>query len=267
MRYTRPGLLNLWIRPGRGGIILVVAVIAGFLLHTPIDHASGGDASYWLGLSREGMFRGAVWQPLTFWLVHGSPMHLLFNAFLLFILSRPVEHEVGTRRFWILAGASQLAGAAIWLLWSHRLCIGASGIVFALIGAFVALGPHRPVLLFFVLEMPAYVLGVGLLVIQLVVMVANPGSDTAHIVHLAGGFTGFLMFWPPVRAWFGERTRDVRIRKRRLRVIEGGAAGGTGASGADVDALLDKIAREGMASLTARERAQLEAASRERNKR
>jgi len=265
MRYARPGLLNLWIRPGRGGIILVVAVIVAFLLHTPIDHATGGDASYWLGLSRAGLRRGAIWQPLTFWLVHGSPMHLLFNAFLLFILSRPVEHEVSTRRFWILAGASQLAGAAAWLLWGPGLCVGASGIVFALIGAFVALGPHRPVLLFFVLEMPAWCLGVGLLVIQLVVMVATPDSQTAHIVHLAGGFTGFLMFWPPVRAWFGDRTRDVRIRKRRLRVIEGG--GGEGSAAADVDALLDKIAREGMASLTARERAQLEAASRARKQR
>ncbi|MFM8935089.1 MAG: rhomboid family intramembrane serine protease, partial [Candidatus Limnocylindrus sp.] len=86
------------------------------------------------------------WRLLTVALVHGSPLHLLFNLFAMDLGARLVQRLYGAQRLllWYLLGVigASLASA----IWTPLIpSVGASGGVFALFG--VALGAewaHRP---------------------------------------------------------------------------------------------------------------------------
>jgi membrane associated rhomboid family serine protease len=159
------------------------------------------------------------WRLLTVALVHGSPLHLLFNLFALDLGARLVQRLYGTQRLalWYLLGVvgASLASA----IWTPQLpSVGASGGVFALFG--VALGAewaHRPLVERGVRAALAQI--GGLIAINLVfglgLNVVGGGIDNA--AHLGGLALGLLLgvLVPPTRA--------ESMRSRWAGVISGGA--------------------------------------------
>ena len=159
------------------------------------------------------------WRLLTVALVHGSPLHLLFNLFALDLGARLVQRLYGTPRlvFWYLLGVvgASLASA----IWTPSVpSVGASGGVFALFG--VALGAewaHRPLVERGVRAALAQI--GGLIAINLVfglgLNVAGGGIDNA--AHLGGLALGLLLgvLVPPTRA--------ESMRSRWVGVIGAGA--------------------------------------------
>jgi membrane associated rhomboid family serine protease len=80
------------------------------------------------------------WRMLTSLFAHGSPMHLLFNMFSLFVIGRMLEPELGRLRFGALFFISGLGGLiAVLLLQPQTLVLGASGAIFGLLGALFVL--------------------------------------------------------------------------------------------------------------------------------
>jgi membrane associated rhomboid family serine protease len=144
------------------------------------------------------------WRLLTVALVHGSPLHLLFNLFAMDLGARLVQRLYGTQRLllWYLLGVvgASLASA----IWTPLIpSVGASGGVFALFG--VALGAewaHRPLVERGVRAALAQI--GGLIAINLVfglgLNVAGGGIDNA--AHLGGLALGLLLgvLVPPTRA-------------------------------------------------------------------
>ena len=159
------------------------------------------------------------WRLLTVALVHGSPLHLLFNLFALDLGARLVQRLHGTPRlvFWYLLGVvgASLASA----IWTPSVpSVGASGGVFALFG--VALGAewaHRPLVERGVRAALAQI--GGLIAINLVfglgLNVVGGGIDNA--AHLGGLALGLLLgvLVPPTRA--------ESMRSRWVGVIGAGA--------------------------------------------
>ena len=159
------------------------------------------------------------WRLLTVALVHGSPLHLLFNLFALDLGARLVQRLYGTPRlvFWYLLGVvgASLASA----IWTPSVpSVGASGGVFALFG--VALGAewaHRPLVERGVRAALAQI--GGLIAINLVfglgLNVVGGGIDNA--AHLGGLALGLLLgvLVPPTRA--------ESMRSRWVGVIGAGA--------------------------------------------
>jgi membrane associated rhomboid family serine protease len=96
------------------------------------------------------------------------------------------------------SGRATLAGA---------MCIGASGAVFSLIGAYAAMFPSRQVYVLLIIvplrisaRWLAIVLGV-LTIVEAVVI----HSQVAYAAHLAGGLTGFLYgLWLHKRGYYGD---------------------------------------------------------------
>ncbi len=84
---------------------------------------------------------GEVWRLFTVALVHGGITHLFFNMFTLLVLGNPVEAALGKARFLIIFFVSLLTGslASIYLSSSPYVSVGASGAVFGLFGAFIAM--------------------------------------------------------------------------------------------------------------------------------
>lgn len=157
------------------------------------------------------------WRLLTVALVHGSPLHLLFNLFAMDLGARLVQRLYGAQRLllWYLLGVigASLASA----IWTPLIpSVGASGGVFALFG--VALGAewaHRPLVERGVRAALAQI--GGLIAINLLfglgLNVAGGGIDNA--AHLGGLALGLLLgvFVPPTRAesmrsrWAGVSSR------------------------------------------------------------
>ena len=84
---------------------------------------------------------GEYWRLFTVALVHGGLTHLFFNMFSLLVLGNPVEAALGKARFLTISLVSLLTGSltSIYLNDSPQISVGASGAVFGLFGAFIAM--------------------------------------------------------------------------------------------------------------------------------
>jgi membrane associated rhomboid family serine protease len=153
----------------------------------------------YLGISWEFVRHGCVWQFATYMFLHGDVWHILMNMLMLFFLGPDVERAIGSRRFLLLYLGCGIIGGAGWLLLSsHGImpCIGASGAVLGVLGAFAALFPRREItlLIFFVLPvtMTARVLAIGLAAVSFFSLFGTQAGGIAHAAHLAGGLAGYL---------------------------------------------------------------------------
>jgi membrane associated rhomboid family serine protease len=205
------------------------------------------------------MGRLRVWQPLTYMFLHGGVLHLLFNMLVLWMMGGEVERLWGKReflRYYFLCG---LGAAALAFLFAwNRLVIGASGAIFGVMVAFAMLFPNRIIYLWFVVPVPAKYLVMILFALELFVV---GSSDTvAHFAHVGGAITGFLYLRLGLRDRLDLDDLRRRWRRRTLTVHPGGGARPDEA--VEIDRILDKISRSGLASLTPEESRILERASR-----
>ena len=84
---------------------------------------------------------GEYWRLFSVALVHGGFTHLFFNMFSLLVLGNPVEAALGKARFLVIFLVSLLTGSltSINLNSAPQVSVGASGAVFGLFGAFIAM--------------------------------------------------------------------------------------------------------------------------------
>jgi len=131
--------------------------------------------------------------------------------------------------------------------------IGASGAIFGLLTAFAVYSPQREILLFFVLPVKAWMLVVGYAALSLMLSFSQ-GTAVAHLVHLGGIAVAFAYLkGSPV---FADRCGGIRERRaeRTMRARAEREALRERFFAERVDPILDKIARQGMASLTKEEK-------------
>jgi membrane associated rhomboid family serine protease len=223
------------------------------------------------------------WQFLTAGFTHaslGTPNgfgHILGNMLVLFFLGRSVEDRYGPKEFlrfylatlvfanvaWCVAGS--LTGAP-----GYVGMYGASGAIAGVVVLFAFNFPNVTVLLFFVLPMPAWLLGMGIVLYDIYgAMGGNAGSNVAYTAHVAGAAFAaiyYLQGWNLTRLTNGhfQGVRSLFQSKPRLRVLNPDEEPESQPDDltAEVDRILEKIYREGEASLTSKERKTLEAASR-----
>ena len=206
------------------------------------------------------------------------PWHILGNMLTLWFFGRAVEDVLGRAEFLrfygaalVVAGLAWLASVALTPAAGTAQLIGASGAVTAVLAVFIWNFPHQTVLLWGILPVPAWALGV-LYVAWDVQGTATRDTNVAHVAHLAGAAFGVLYAW---RGWSLDGLGDL---PGRLAAWRGRLRGGSrfrvfrpddAADDVDdatlqerVDRILEKISRSGSASLTPGERATLERASR-----
>lgn len=227
-----------------------------------------------------------AWELVTYGFVHDShnPWHLVFNMLALFFFGRAVEEIMGRAEFFrfyvtavVLAGIAWLASVQV----GHPRqaadfsLVGASGAVMAVLAVFVWNFPRTTVLIWGVLPVPAWALGI-LYFVSDVQGAAAGGGNVAHVAHVAGAIFGLLYAW---QGWHLGGLADLAaaFRKRRMRVVRPDddfrVSPRTPAAPRDVsrldadlqeqvDRILEKISRSGESSLTPAERDTLTQASR-----
>lgn len=131
--------------------------------------------------------------------LHASLIHLLFNLFALYFIGSMLESRIGRTRFFIIYVIAGLIGGLTWaaIHWGDViLAVGASGAIMGTLGAFARLYGReriRMIMLFFPLPpLPAYVIFVMLLIVDLLIAVTNVGFIAAE-AHLGGAIAGFLI--------------------------------------------------------------------------
>jgi membrane associated rhomboid family serine protease len=236
------------------------------------------------------------WQYLTAGFAH-SPLgfdHILGNMLVLFFLGRDVEETYGPKEFLRLYLVTLVFANVVWnvatwmgspptrlvhdygavvarqIFLDHTQVYGASGAIAGLVVLYALNFPHRTLLLFFVIPMPAWVLGVFVVAYDIYgATVGVAGSNVAFSVHLAGAAFAFAYYqrqWNLTRLTAGRIAWPSFRRKPHLRIHKPEDTPHPDLN-AEVDRLLEKIYREGEASLTAKERKTLETASREYQRR
>ncbi len=206
------------------------------------------------------------WGVVTYMFVHGGFMHLALNMLVLFFFGPPLEGRWGSREFLKFYMVCGLGGVALSYLFLPVAVVGASAAVYGLMLAFAMNWPDAPIYVWGIFPVKAKWLVAFLFVVSLMSALSDPGGGggVAHFAHLGGLAAGFIYLksdWRPGR-------RVVALAKaagpkRRLAIVpreerEAKRAAKAEARRGDeekvlldrVDAVLDKISAEGMASLT-----------------
>ena len=223
-----------------------------------------------------------VWKLISYGFAHdaNTPWHLAFNMLAVFFFGRAVEQVLGRAEFYRFYFASIVIAGLAWVVSvnffsggippGRTYLIGASGGVMAVLAVFVWYFPRHEVLIWGILPVPAWALGILYFVSDLQ-GAANGGGNVAHVAHIGGAVFGLLYAW---RGWsltgladVGSRLRQMRRRFKVVRPEDD--FGGSRHDGEDevslqakVDDILEKISRSGESSLTADERDTLTRASR-----
>ena len=196
-----------------------------------------------------------LWQFVTYMFLHSvsDPWHIIFNMLVLWMFGSEVEKAMGTRRFLTMYfTAGIFAGIFGCLFTPNNPILGASGAIFAVEIAFAMFFPNATII-FFVFPIKAKYLVMIFAGITVINCIMPTGGNVAHFAHLGGLLYGFLFIRYEPRfsnfliSW--QNQQKEKEYEKEEEVKDG------------VDALLDKVNRTGMKSLTRRERSYLKNAS------
>jgi rhomboid family protein len=212
------------------------------------------------------------WRPLTYGFVHSpsDAWHILWNMLGLFFFGRAIEEVYGAREFLRIYLMLIVMSGLVWALaemaagYHNNYCIGASGAVAGIMILFVMHFPMQIIYFFGVVPMRAWVMGAIFLAVDILGTVnASREDNTALMAHLGGALFGFIYYrtgWNLGKLIPTRMPRMPRVARPKLRLHDPEAEERQLAR--QVDAILEKISRDGEASLTKQERRTLEQASR-----
>jgi membrane associated rhomboid family serine protease len=208
----------------------------------------------------------AVGQLFTYMFVHANLNHLLMNMLTLFFIGPTVERTLGSYRFFVLFYLSGILGGLGWSLLAPTgsACLGASGAVMGVLGAFGALYPNSKLLLWFVLPVKTWMLVIGLAIWELSEMIGDQKvGGIANAAHLIGGIAGFFYAFSLKHPHLLERLKSkLGFRRKGAQKSRPAKPSGSTLSKSEIDTILDKIGTQGMGALSNREREQLKRATR-----
>jgi membrane associated rhomboid family serine protease len=146
----------------------------------------------------ERAWAGEWWRFFSCTFLHGGTWHVVLNAFVLWMLGRFLERFVGSTRFLLIYFTSGLAGSVSSACFVTSQSVGASGAIWGLLGAEVALAFY-----------PKPLLPAAMIPMARRTVLANLGlnllaSFSPHVdlaAHVGGGLMGALVFcWLAARA-------------------------------------------------------------------
>jgi len=232
-----------------------------------------------------GVDGGQFWRFLGFQFLHANFTHLLFNMIGLYFFGPIVERYLGGKRFLAFYLLCGVCGAFLYLLlnaggvissslfgpdfripgllfhnpWTPL--VGASAGVFGVLMAGAFLIPNATVLVFFVLPVRFATLAYALVAVALFTILMDGRNAGGEAAHLGGAIAGYYFIRRPhhLHGFFDllgrvdPTSRSFRDRGDRRAIDQ-----------REIDRILEKIGREGLAGLSERERRTLRDASRER---
>lgn len=247
-----------------GAHYLVVVFVASMLVTTLLMAFKVAFLWNWLPFTSDDVLRGEVWRVVTYGLVNPPSLWFVVDMFMIVWFGRELEKFFGRRIFFrFYAGLYLLTPLLFTAIggWRPMTLVGETG-SFALFIAFATLYPNA-VMLFNILAK-----WVALILVGIYTLIALSNRDLVALISLwatCGFAYAFVRYEQGVlRLPAFPRLGNPFRRKPQFRVLPDlppaapRRARDDAVQTAEVDALLDKIARSGLASLTTQERAKLE---------
>ncbi len=132
-------------RPRSATVVLLALIVGTFVLETALGGSTDPEVLVRLGaMYRPGIADGELWRLVTAMFVHIGALHLLLNAYGLFLFGGLIESALGTRRFlavYFVTGF--VASAASFAFGGAQIAAGASGAIFGLLGAWLTYNWRR----------------------------------------------------------------------------------------------------------------------------
>lgn len=259
-----------WLRghPIRAATLLVIIHTACLLICTFVFAAQNQAVLGFLAFSTTDFLRGFVYTPLTYGLVHipADVIGFAFEMFILWSFGGQVEQFFGRRIFLQLYGLLWLLPPLVLLAFHSfgpQVSMGAGTTHLAVFVAFAAIYPGARVYF----DIKAFWIAVILVAAYSIMHVANRDIPLLITLWATVAASWYFVAWQ--RGEWQVRLPSFLQPKPKFRVLPKPAAPLRSVppppkvhqAMADVDSLLDKIARSGLSSLTPEERARLEQAS------
>ena len=281
--YVRDQPRGFFLGGDRSMVTNVILINVGVFLVDALffDHERvGAGLSRWMAVNAN-VFHEPwnAWQLLTSGFAHDpiNPLHVAVNMFMLWLFGRDVEAIYGRKEFlwiyltmvvvaalaWVASMTAQFRDPAIL---HDRNMLGASGAVAGIMVLNVIHFPRRLFYLWCVVPVPAWLLAtlyIGADMKGFNHSLQGNGGGIAFEAHLAGAAFAFLYYYT---GWnlgrIVPRRLSSALLKRRPKLSVHEPPQREEDLGRQVDHILEKISREGEASLTHAERRTLEEASR-----
>ena len=213
------------------------------------------------------------WQLLSYAFAHDYHgfNHIFWNMFGLWIFGRDIEGIYGKKEFLAMYLVTAVLGGLAFALrnmaihdmadWSNHRVLGASGSITAVTLLYCLHFPKRTLLLMMILPVPAWAVGL-MIIVGNVVGLLGPMGHTAFDVHLVGAVfaIGYFKFGWRVSGWVPSFRLPKVNRQPKLKLHEPNE--NYDELDSEGDRLLQKVSRDGMDSLTKAEQRKLEDYSR-----
>ena len=173
--------------------------------------------------------------PIPVWLtlltaifMHGSLMHLAGNMWFLWIFGDNVEDDMGHFKYLLFYLATGILASLAFVAFNAKgeaaltPCLGASGAISGVLGAYLVLHPNRRVsviLLRMMVDVPGYVaVGIWFLfqVISGVFDSSGGGGGVAYSAHVAGFVAGMILAKPMSMGSVREEADPLVVLRRRI---------------------------------------------------
>ena len=202
-----------------------------------------------------------LWRLVTYQFLHDpqNVFHLIFNLVVLYFIGPFMEHSWGSKaflKFYLICGA---AGGAVYTFlalvtpMNPYLMVGASGAIYGVMAAIAVMYPTLRILLWGVIPMTMVRLVILMIIISLIkiAFAKNVGGEVAHLTGLAAGYV-YVKYKPLLTAWRMQRNKGAwsQKMKRQMNFQQ------------EVDRILEKVHKEGINSLNAKEKQILQEATR-----
>ncbi len=244
---------------------LLTAMGAVFLLQWLVPLMGGPNLVSLFGMTPARVTaNGWLWQPLTYLFLHGGPLHLLFNLYMLWALGRAVEERWGAGPFlfyFFLCGVGAAVFNLVFEPGSLSPVVGASGAIYGLLVAFAMMYPEAVFLVMFLVPLKAKHAVIFFAVIELMFSTSANQSHVANLAHLGGLVTGYLYL--KSRTWrYSSRSLIGRVTDWAKKKTAPKPPVPLHELGQEVDRILEKISQKGRSSLTRSEQDLLDRYSR-----
>jgi membrane associated rhomboid family serine protease len=246
---------------------LVVALSAGaYAAQFIVETIFSGQPSHeilreWLALDKAVVQSGQWWKFLSFGLLHADPLQVLVNLLLLFFAGRELEPIIGARHFSIIyAAGNVLGGLAHWTFMPDTPLMGVSAGVAAVIVAYTTILPELDITFHLLFVIPVHLRAKHLAWAILAVSAVCCSTETVPEIGPAGMIAGAIFGWGYVKQLgYGNPLAIQRyIFDRRQRAARLARMSPEQFVTAEIDPILEKIAQQGIKSLTRGERKILE---------
>jgi membrane associated rhomboid family serine protease len=243
--------------------LLLIANFSVFIVQWIAANTFGGSMiTDHLALSSR-IWRGEVWQLVTYMFLHADIWHVLFNMFALWMFGKELEMTWGSGAFLKYYFICGIGAGLTFLLFSKGVVIGASGAVFGILLAFGMTFPNQIILMSLLFPIKAKYMVIIFGVITFMNIAKTTPDGIAHFAHLGGMVFGLLYL---KRDWFMDKMHTVlseRPEKQKEKIITRSSPDGERHEllRDSVDAILDKINEVGYDHLTEEEKSILLEAS------